>query len=318
MRAFKKAVLAGAAAAMLSTTASAAITSFTIDTFGLPSGTSQSVQIEASEGLTSKTSTYTEPVPPGDTIVGNNRDLFLRTDAIAAGTDGGNRTRITAGNGGLGFSSDTGIQAFGSVQWDGADGTSALDTTGLNATNLTNCGILTCDRFFATVTSADLGFGYKIVVWDMHGNGVELNAAAQFSVLEAGETVTDPNTQVLGPVDVNYLFLWFNLDPGEYFLDAFGGTPQVEDNLLFTITRIGGFDDPTDVLDFTKIGALELQLNTGYDSLGLITDIPEKFALDLRLGAITGQGVPEPGTMALLGAGLLGLGALRRRKALKV
>jgi hypothetical protein len=67
-------------------------------------------------------------------------------------------------------------------------------------------------------------------------------------------------------------------------------------DFLFT----GFTGGPVADLDFSRVGAIQLVLNNGS-----INDI------DIQIDII--QSIPEPGTLALVGATLLGLGAARRR-----
>lgn len=84
-------------------------------------------------------------------------------------------------------------------------------------------------------------------------------------------------------VSADFLFAWFNLANGDHNIGGFE----------FNVARTG-------IVDFTNIGAMQLELaNEGAVSA------------DFALGRI--ETVPEPGVLALVGIGLIGAAAARRR-----
>ena len=211
----------------------------------------------------------------GANIIGGYRDLYVEVITQGAGAAS---TAMYAGSGVLSFSNDAATTGKGTVQWDGNDNSATLDTEGLDGADLINqegCGA-GCNQFVADVLVADLGFGYSITVWDMDGSSSVLTSGTQVAVTSSTLAV--------------FPFAWFNLADGNYVLDG----------LPFNITH-GGNLGP---VDFTNIGALQLDLNT----TGTV-------AVDLQLASITKTGVPEPGTLALAGLALAGLASLRRRKS---
>jgi len=170
------------------------------------------------------------------------------------------------------------------VTWDGSNiagnSGSFVNPFGLGGVDLTAGGA--ANAIFAQVIQADLGFDYKITLWDMDGSKSVLEAGVQFGVSSA--------------ISADYLFSWFNLANGQYCNGVVAPplctNPATE--LDFKITRTGG------LIDFTKIGAMQLELSNVSTA-----------SVDMALGTIVT--VPEPGALALVGIALLGAGVASRR-----
>jgi PEP-CTERM motif len=224
------------------------------------------------------------------TILGGYRDLSITKtqdvplDPTMPTPNLGTSTAV-AGFGVLDISNDTGNKSKTVVTWDGigaagVDG-SGVDIDGLNI-DLTMGG--STNAFLARVLAADLGFNYKITVWDRDGDKSTLSAGVQFGF--------EP------PVfdDADYLFDWFNLANGAY---CDGSQPAVPcdpfTQLSFSIFKTGN-------IDFTRIGAMQLELENA-----------STISVDFALGSI--KTVPEPTTLGLVGLALLGVGAVTRRRS---
>ena len=221
-------------------------------------------------------------------ILGGSRDISVTklTDTFGLPTSGA--AAVSVGAGSLTIDNATGVTSRSVITWDGAnvagnDGASVL-STGLGGVDLTLNGAI--NTFLADVQYADLGFNYKIRLWDMDGSMATLTAGVQFPV--------DPLLNYVAP----YAFDWFNLANGNYC----AGGPAIPcdpfTQLSFNIARGGNMGD----IDFTKIGAMQMV----FDNVGVMS-------ADFALGKVRAQ-VPEPSTLALLGLGLLGLGVTARRK----
>jgi len=279
-RAMKKGVLA---AAVMGTFAfsSGAYAGVIVDLFTDPPG-GQSV---TANNVGQTTNNQAGPLPSAN-VIGAWRDLSINKTFDNVGAANVGDSTLTAGGGALQLDNATGNKSIGVVTWDGSNnagaGGASVLTTGLGGVNLMAGG---ADRFLAQVLAADLGFDYKITVWDMDGSKSVLAASVQQPIQPPGEAA-------------EYLFSWFNLASGTY-CDGVASPPACSDpttQLNFTITHTGG------AIDFAHIGALQLEL----ENTSLIS-------VDLALGNI--QTVPEPGTLALAGLALMGLAGLRRRKA---
>lgn len=281
MNAMKKSLLGAAVCAALgfSATAHAGVV---IDLFTDPVGGVQEV----------KTSTLGATVTdqnlvafPTSTVMGGYRDLSITKTADSIGGANDGESRLAAGGGVLSVDNATGNKSVAVVTWDGSNAAGnaggAVNPFGLGGIDLTAGGA--ANSIFAQVLAADLGFDYKITVWDMDGSKSVLEAGVQFGV---NSTVSS-----------SYLFSWFNLASGQY-CDGNVAPPTCADpttQLDFKITRTGG------LIDFTKIGALQLELSNVSTA-----------SVDMAMGAVST--VPEPGALALVGVALMGAGIASRRR----
>lgn len=282
MNAMKKSLLGAAVCAALgfSATAHAGVV---IDLFADPVGGSQAVSATTVGGSdTNQTGPFA-----ATSVLGGYRDMSIQKTSDSF--TGLGLASMRVGNGFLSYSNESGVTSVGVVTWDGSNGAGLLGAgvapTGFGGTGLDLTAGGSAHSFFTSIFRADLGFNYKITVWDMDGDKSTLAAGVQFGI-------TNP-----GGVAAGYLFDWFNLANGQYCNGSPYSPPPATCNpateLDFTITRTG-------LIDFTRIGAIQLTLE------GATADV------DLTIGAI--NTVPEPGALALVGVALMGAGIASRRR----
>lgn len=97
----------------------------------------------------------------GSDILGGERDIWINLTTQAAQTPNAN-VRASVAGGSFSVSVDSGATASAEIQWDGADGSSAVDPTGLGSIDLYALG---ADGFRAFVNYSDLGFPFAITAY---------------------------------------------------------------------------------------------------------------------------------------------------------
>jgi len=280
MKIFRKTVTAAAMTSLLGF--AGASNASTIDLFTSPASlTPPVVQVGGPLCTLSPAScvTQSEYFSNDGSIIGNYRDLALRD---VSGTTDANSASLIVSNSRLSFANDPNVRSTAVVQWDGGPEAASPGTLqynlGADLVDQEGCPAGGCTYFATTVFDADQGFSVELGVY---------TDADTFSLLRFTSAAVTAEQASL------FLFSWF---------DTAGLGQQVEPG--FFVDVIHGSDGKA---DFTSVGALQL----------LISNVGGNAAIDLEIGGITKNGVPEPGTLALAGLAMLGAGMARRRSKVK-
>lgn len=219
-------------------------------------------------------------------LLGGQRDMYIEwtVDALNQGdTLGTPRIAVTpaGGNGYLSISNADGHGGTAALRWDGmnsaADGDSSLNM------GLSPLALSPTDFFLLDIISSDHPFGLDLYMFT--------STTTYSKVSVTGNIHNSPFSQAI---------------PIGAFADCdnsiSGGITTCYNGNVVTTTDFAG-------VDFNNVGALMavVKFNNGGAN---------QLALDITLNSVTVP-VPEPGSIALVGAALLGLGAASRRRLKK-
>ncbi len=264
-------LMVGTALLGMSMSANAAIIDlFTTDQAELSDGT------VGGGGVSSSVSSGLGDILTGVGDAAGERDLFvelLDNDGVPT-----REATIGVAGGVLDFSVDSLAAGTGTVQWDGLDGSIALDPDGLGGVDLTAGGTLS--GFGVTTLFSDAGYEFLVGAYTDATHWTEISFSA--SAVNSATTSFIPFSGFTNP----------------FLCGAVNPAPGVNS---ITCSDAVGAPGGTQVVDFTNLGALEFVIDPNGGST----------SIDLTLDQITT--IPEPSVLGLMGAGLLAGGLVARR-----